>query len=520
MKPMWQLVCLAVLATVLSDSVQSAKILGVFPTSSRSHYIVGSALMKALAKKGHQVTVISPFPQKKPLENYRDITTIEVLEAVKPTLDNILSFVQKGIYESIKETYKFGHLITNSTMNDPAVVKLIDSNEKFDLVVLEMFMNDAMLGFAHHFKTPCVAMSTFGASKWTSDLVGNPSPPSYVPNPFLSFTDHMSFGERLVNTLMSAMDNLIVSIMDDPVQVEIYQKSFPDPKPALHELKKNAVSVVLLNNHFSISYPRPYVTGMIEVGGMHVNRVPNPLPANIKAFMDNATDGVIYFSMGSNIKSKDLPIEKRDAILQVFLKLKQKVLWKWEDENLPSKPANVLIQSWWPQDDILAHPNVRLFITHGGLLSTIESLYHGVPVIGIPVFGDQHLNMAKAERGGYGLAVGYKEIGEERLSLAINTVLNDPKFTENAKTISKRYRDQPQTPLELAVFWVEYVIRHNGAPHIRTASMDLSFMQYHNLDVLGVLLGVPILVIYLLSRLIARVKPSKSDKMNDRKKRN
>lgn len=51
----------------------SYKILGVFHTSAPSHYMIGGSLMKALAEKGHDVTVISPFPQKTPLKNFRDI---------------------------------------------------------------------------------------------------------------------------------------------------------------------------------------------------------------------------------------------------------------------------------------------------------------------------------------------------------------------------------------------------------------------------------------------------------------
>ncbi|XP_053684148.1 UDP-glycosyltransferase UGT5-like isoform X2 [Sabethes cyaneus] len=519
MRLVWWLLTTSVMMIASIVSTEAAKILGVFPSTSKSHYFVGSALMKALARKGHQVTVISPFPQKQPLTNYRDITT-NIWEAISPITSNLLSIADDGVLESIRKTYAFGHTTANETLKDAAITALLNSDDKFDLIILEIFMNDAMLGFAHHFKAPCIGISTFGASKWTNDLVGTPAPPSFVPNPFLSFTDHMSFGERMINTVMSAAEVLIERVLDYPAQNEMYENSFPDPKPSLQELKKSAVSLVLLNNHFSLSYPRPYATGMIEVGGMHINRSPKPLPDDIQRFMDNATDGIIYFSMGSNIKSKDLPPEKRQAFLNVFSKLKQKVLWKWEDDKLPSKPDNVRIQSWWPQDDILAHPNVRLFITHGGLLSTTESLYHGVPVIGIPVFGDQHLNMAKAERGGYGLSVAYQAISEERLSTAIDAILNDSTFKQNAQAISQRYRDQPQSPLELAVFWVEYIIRHKGAPHIRTAAMDLNFVQYHNLDIIATLIVAPILIIYLLSRLICRKRAPKNIRKNDRKKRN
>nr|XP_040224877.2 UDP-glycosyltransferase UGT5-like [Anopheles coluzzii] len=519
----WTALAVALLAALYAAKtpVEGAKILAVFPTSSRSHYIVGSALMKELARRGHEVSVINPFPQKKPLKNYRDIDVSGSEELVKDLVPNMFEMADQSVWESITMTYKFGQMLANYTLMHPNVAKLIKSNEKFDLIIMESFLNDAHLGFAHHFKAPCVALSTFGASRWTNDMVGTPSPLSYVPHPFLSFTDRMSFVQRIGNTLMTLMDTVLGQVLDLPVQSAMYEAAFPDPKPPLEELRRHAVSLVLLNNHFSLSYPRPYVPNMVEVGGMHVNRKPNPLPEDIQRVLDGAEHGVIYFSMGSNIQSSQLPVAKREAILRVFSRLKQTVLWKWEDETLPNRPANVIVKAWWPQDDVLAHPNVRLFITHGGLLSTTESLYHGVPVIGIPVFGDQYLNMAKAERTGYGLLLPYQDISEERLAHAIDRILREPSFKTVAQSISARYRDQPQEPLELAAFWVEYVIRHGGAEHLKSAGQELGFLQYHGVDVLVTIVGGPILFVYLLSKLLCGGRSKKNaSTVNAKKKRN
>jgi glucuronosyltransferase len=74
---------------------------------------------------------------------------------------------------------------------------------------------------------------------------------------------------------------------------------------------------------------------------------------DIKKYIDEAPEGVIFFSMGSNLKSSQLPNEKLRAILEAFSKLKQRVLWKWEDESLPGKPSNVEVAKWLPQSDIL-----------------------------------------------------------------------------------------------------------------------------------------------------------------------
>lgn len=68
--------------------------------------------------------------------------------------------------------------------------------------------------------------------------------------------------------------------------------------------------------------------------------------------MDNAKHGVIYFSMGSNLRSKHFPEELRRDFLKMFGELKQTVLWKFEDD-LPNLPSNVHILKWAPQQSIL-----------------------------------------------------------------------------------------------------------------------------------------------------------------------
>ena len=67
----------------LLNLIDGFKVLGILPFGTTSHFAIGNGIMKALHKAGHEVTVISPFPQKKPLDNYRDISTADLLEAHK-----------------------------------------------------------------------------------------------------------------------------------------------------------------------------------------------------------------------------------------------------------------------------------------------------------------------------------------------------------------------------------------------------------------------------------------------------
>ena len=76
---------------------------------------------------------------------------------------------------------------------------------------------------------------------------------------------------------------------------------------------------------------------------------------DLKEFLDGAEHGVIIFSFGSSIRADTFPPEKRDAFIQAFSELPQKVLWKWEGDILPGQPTNVKIVPWIPQMDVLGN---------------------------------------------------------------------------------------------------------------------------------------------------------------------
>lgn len=71
---------------------------------------------------------------------------------------------------------------------------------------------------------------------------------------------------------------------------------------------------------------------------------------DLKTFLDEAEDGVIYFSLGTLVRGETLPEDKLQAFISVFSELPQRVLWKM-DKNV-SLP-NVKTSKWLPQSDIL-----------------------------------------------------------------------------------------------------------------------------------------------------------------------
>jgi glucuronosyltransferase len=71
---------------------------------------------------------------------------------------------------------------------------------------------------------------------------------------------------------------------------------------------------------------------------------------------------------------------------------------------------------------------VKLFITHGGLLSTQEASYNGVPLVGIPMMGDQLMNVLHSENLGYAVSLPYATVTKEAVLSAVKKILSDPKY--------------------------------------------------------------------------------------------
>lgn len=77
---MVKLLCFAVALCAVLLQADAAKVLGIIPFGGKSHFAIGHAIVMNLHKAGHDITVISPFPQKKTLERYRDISIKSIMD--------------------------------------------------------------------------------------------------------------------------------------------------------------------------------------------------------------------------------------------------------------------------------------------------------------------------------------------------------------------------------------------------------------------------------------------------------
>ncbi|XP_037931782.1 UDP-glycosyltransferase UGT5-like [Teleopsis dalmanni] len=485
----------------LPNETNSANILGFFPGPSKSHFLIHSSIADALGRAGHNVTVLSVVPNVNKngkynfihinSSTYTDDFATEMINNPQPAY-KLMSHMLSNIME-----------MANETMGHPTMQEFLKNHKKssFDLIIYGYFMNEFHFGLSAHFDCPTVVSFMIQPMLFLNDLVGNPEQISYVPTMLSSLKQPLTFLGRVQNFLASMLENSLMMPLLNYENNKYYRTYFPaDQYPSLDEVKKN-ISLVFTNHHFSQGPIRPNVPAMVEIGGIQIKEKPDPLPVDIKQHLDSATNGAIFFSLGSTVKSSHVPKEKTKMWFNVLSKLPYKILWKWEEADAPGFSENIVYRSWLPQDDILAHPNVKLFITHAGQGSVVESQFHGVPMVCIPLFGDQPANALNVIREGYGVSLDYINLNAEDFKNAIVEVLDNPKYTNTIKQFSVLYRDRPMSARQVAVFWVEYILRHKGAKHMQSPAVFLNNWQLLSLDVIGFLLTVLFVVILIFVEL-------------------
>ncbi|KAH8295286.1 hypothetical protein KR018_009593, partial [Drosophila ironensis] len=504
---------LLAVAICLIGGTQGANILGLFPSLSPSHLIIQMSTAKVLAERGHNVTVVTVL---KPVVTHKDITLIQVplskeeAQHMSDTIGAMSKTDNSNMAISLlrmtgQMEFMFQKMV--DTMKDPRVRDLyLNRDNKFDLVLSGYFMNDYQLGFAKKLKAPSIVVATMPPNQLLNYLIGNPLELSYVTSIDDSVEpgQGVSFGQRLRTYITSTVFSLFTHITNKRNR-NAYNELFSDDPtmPEYDEVVKNASLVFFTYHAPSEGGIRPNVPAAIEIGGVHIKDSPDPLPQNMADFLGNATNGAILLTLGSNVKGAHLHVDTVKRMFNVLSQLKQRVIWKWEDlENTPGKSDNILYSKWLPQADVLAHPNIKLFINHAGKGGITEAQYYGKPMLSLPVFGDQPGNAATMVKKGFGLTLSLLTLEEQPFREAIQEILTNPQYADKVASFSTLYRDRPITARESLIYWAEYVIRHHGAAHLQSPLVHMGYIAANNFDVYALLLFVFVAIILLASMVL------------------
>lgn len=348
-------------STIPLHFVQTAKILFLIPmsTTSEKHFFEPLILQLASGSLGHNLTVVTNIPSPTPHPNITEIVPISVAEVFGKVTD--VGLISDLFWDLIfwDMTRYVGSL--DKIYSHPDFQPVM--SQKYDLIFTNTFFGQAFYGLIYQNGGPFILLHSFSVSNYFLKDWGLWAPPSHIPYPLLDFTDQMGFWERVVNFLMDWAVYIQVEWCQIPLFEDVYRRHLGAGLPSVKEIQRNG-SLLMTNTHFLSTYHRPLMPDVVEIGGLHCRKA-KPLLKDLEDFVgkEAAPHGFILFSFGTVVPGSSLPVEIRHKFLRVFSRLKERVLWKFEDEEqtlvinkdgtAEPLPDNVLLKKWFPQQDIL-----------------------------------------------------------------------------------------------------------------------------------------------------------------------
>ncbi|XP_056905699.1 UDP-glucuronosyltransferase 1-2-like [Takifugu flavidus] len=521
-------VLLVGVSLIASPSVHGGRIL-VFPVDG-SHWVNMNLIVQSLHAKGHEVTVVRTSTSwyiKETALHYRSIT-ISLPEAIcieEPNffhsfLSEMLKIQKDGgalsfvrFYWEVLTTLSMIH--QQASMMGVEIFKnktLLQSlhDTEFDVVLIDPGLPVGVL-VAHELKLPTV-FNVRWVTAGDGHFVVAPSPTSYVPISGNAMSDRMTFAQRLKNTLYYFLNTCIDRYVVCPHYDRLVEKFFGSDVNFYHLLQ--SADLWLIRVDFVFEFPRPTMPNVAYIGGFQC-KPSEPLSSELEDFVQSSGEyGFVLMSLGTLVQG--LPLEITSEIAAAFAQIPQKVIWRHTGKSPKNLGNNTFLVKWLPQNDLLGHPKIKAFVGHGGTNGIYESIYHGVPMIGIPLLFDQFENVLRLEVRGAAKVVHATELTRQKFLEVLQEVLTNPSYRENMRRLSALHRDKPMHPLDTALFWIEFVMRHKGASHLRSESYRMPWYSYHSVDVGGFALAVAFMMtLFVVGSLkflcFSRKKKSKQD---------
>lgn len=488
----WRYLNLLALSTFLLKDAALAKVVVMFSVPHTSHVRTYTNVARALTQQGHTTYVCVPqFMLDTNLVDTHAIRVIVYGQYLKncedvifgKILDNFWRGESGDVVDYIALVKKMQSVIRQILSDKPLMKQIKDL--KPDLLVLSNFSPFRnFVTISHVMDVPFVYLGPH------NDLPGQrvPFSPSSVPCPFYQgFSERgMSFMDRLktasCNLFVAALDYYF---MDD----KIVQEFAPHrPRATIGDISRRAQLYIIESDHI-LDFPKPELPNMKLIGSTAVS-APKPLSEPFKSFADASRAGIAVVSFGSSVLT--IPKDVSEKMISAFLQQDLDVVWR---VNLTSpQPERVLTSHWLPQSDLLAHPSTKLLVSHCGTHSQYEALYHAVPILCMPLIGEQFFNAHRSKSKGFGLTANILETSDKRLARLMKRVVESDKYRGNIERASEFFRMLYKEPDKSAAFWINHVIEYGGR-YMKSAAQDMPVYQFLVLDGFGVVMVTVLAVI-------------------------
>ena len=531
-----------------------AKIL-LLPFPWPSHYTQLEKIGIELGNRQHDVIMITPTTEKYRTESvlknikYKNpgLSSNTFVSIAEGRLENSAGFGINWLIEYVKLLDKFGRAL----LEDPIISR---EARGADIVISDTAFMVAPI-FADFHKLPLIFLSPFGhLPGCMSDTYGSIENPSIVPTfvatslfESIGLPQRMTFLQRNFNFV----SNLISKILRDTITVPILRPlTRRYSKKTLLQLWEQ-VALIMIPMDYSVEYPRPDLPFVKMIGPLTTSDLRNPLSIPFDMIFNESSKKVIVVSFG--ITSRVSP-QNTLKILDGLVGMNYTIIWKYDRRKLAgminehatgyvgynqttvqpdgvvcemregecnaymngtkcivkncrreSRPLkignNVYVFDWLPQQRLLQESKTHMLVTHCGLNSLYEALYHNTLVLCVPLFGEQFDNAGRVVSRKLGKALTMEELNRHSLERAIVELTTSPSYAQNVEKVSRRLRHSKESPAEKAARWTEIVLAEKGdMSYLKPVS--LPYYQYYLLDVMLFWTTIIFTLYFVLNKLL------------------
>ncbi|PVD26841.1 hypothetical protein C0Q70_11988 [Pomacea canaliculata] len=489
------LLCTAVCCLVLLPLCVGGKRVVFMPMPFTSHTNYHTNVARTLARQGHEVWLTMPDY----LVNRRVLDTTNLTVIEYQTLINFEEIMTaalagnyfKGLSEDWSLVMSIGLQFCDTLLTNASFFEQVKELRP-DLFVFDNIRFIHMMTIiSYRLGVPF----SFLGTAYEPSYQRIPLQPCNMPFVTFSYNHHKSFLQRVLTTLI----HVYASAVDGFSYKDAVSRYAPEMPFLTIDMLVARAEIWLVETDHILDYPRPSMPNVKLIGGT-VTGPGKPLPPQFKSFMDDTKEGVAIVSFGSYVLSPPEPITQK--VISVLQDLPFKSIFRSNISSPNSK--KIVTSSWIPQNDLLAHPNTRVFFSHCGKNGQYEALFHAVPVVCTPQFADQFYNAERMRVKGMAETVDLNTVSTHELHSTILKVATNTSYKQAITKASELFKIEFGVPVEKAAFWLDHVMKYGGS-HLRSSGHEVPFLQFWCLDVYAFLLGCVLLTLMISVCLVSVV---------------
>ncbi|GMS96381.1 hypothetical protein PENTCL1PPCAC_18556, partial [Pristionchus entomophagus] len=465
---------------LLLPSTLSLNVLIFAPTLSFSHVAFNGNIGRELVERGHTVTMV--LSSVDDTVRYNASSGVEVIRVNVGIPNGLLTrslWSNPGPYEDSSPLNPaiFAKLMRVSSIFVRACSELAQNTaltshlkfRDFDVGLVEQYDSCGFGLFTALGIRSTVWLSATAVYRLQPETLGVNYPLSYVPELFAHVDDRMSLLGKLENVLVATVTELVSTFYSRAEETKVFKRLGVLPRTVSLEVVSRRSHSIFLNAMPLFDVPMPISTQILHVGGITVpEKAVHELDEAWRPIINTRNDGFVLVTFGSIAKTRDMPRAMADSFAAAFASFPN-LTFIVKDEAVARgtvlrTASNVVRTSWLPQLTLIAQPQFRAIITHGGWSSILESLYVGRPMILMPLFGDHAKNSQVVRAKEVGLLIDKMSITPTVLINSLREIIHNPKYAANCMKFGSMLKNSsPRRSSDLMEFTVRRAAKMAGA---------------------------------------------------------